>query len=310
MIFPKKLQRGDTVALVSPASPSSSEVISGCEKFLTDLGYQVKLGEAVAKQLDFHNYVAGSAKIRANDINRMFADPEISAIFCTRGGYGSAHIMKYLDLDLIKSNPKVFIGYSDLTNLHTYLNQLCGMVTFHGPMVYPNMLLHYEAYTQNSLNAALRMEDVLEFLNPPTDKNFQVLNEGNAYGQIVGGNLSLLAQGIGSFYQLDTKDKILLLEDVEEPIPKLDMMITQLEYAGMMEQVNGILLGDFASCTNERYDSSYELDDFLHDRFQDYEVPILSHVHSDHSHPMGTIPMGCDCKMDTDTKKILFYRPS
>lgn len=308
MIFPERLNRGDTIGLVTPSFPLKGEEKQRCIDFFEQRGYQVKLGGCAERLDNFHNYLAGDARDRADDINRMFADPNVKAIFCIRGGYGSAHIMKYLDFEMIKRNPKIFVGYSDITNLHIALGQFCELVTFHGPMVTSNMLDDYDEYTRESFLAALNMEDRLEFKNPPGDSPFQVIHRGQAEGVITGGNLALLTRAIGSFFQADTSGKILFLEDIEETIPVLDMYITQMEYAGLFDQVKGILLGDFTDCNNDRYDSTYRLEEFLQDRFDRFDIPIMYRIHSGHEKPMGTIPMGTICEMDCNKKTIVFRK--
>lgn len=307
MRFPERLNRGDTVALVATSFPMGKEIVQQCTEVLEKEGYQVKVARCLREGKNFHNYLAGDGKSRAEDLNKMFADKEVKAIFCIRGGYGSSHLMKYLDFNLIRQNPKIFIGYSDVTNLNVALNQFCGVVTFHGPMVYSNMLKSYDAYTKESLYRALDMRDCMEFQNPQ-GVEYDVIREGKAQGVITGGNISVLARGIGSFFQVDTRGKILFLEEIEESIPSIDMMITQMEYAGIMKDVKGILFGNFTQCNNDRYDASYKIDQFLHDRMKDYTIPIMSHIQSGHDAPMGTIPMGTVCCMDTEHKKITFHR--
>ena len=163
MVFPERLREGDTVGLVSPAFPVKEEERDGCVKLLEGMGYRVKLGTCLENMYNFHNYLAGDAGARGEDINRMFADPQVKAVFCVRGGYGSSQIMKYLDFDLVKQNPKIFVGYSDITNLHSAFQMFGNLVTFHGPMVCSNMLKDFDAYTRSGLFAALNMEEELEF---------------------------------------------------------------------------------------------------------------------------------------------------
>lgn len=311
MVFPENLKPGDTIGLAAPAFPVTQEKRDAGVALLEHMGFRVSVGECLEQLYNCHGYLAGEAKKRAQDLNRMFGDPQIKAIFCVRGGYGSAHIMKYLDYDLIRRNPKIFVGYSDLTNLHSALNQICGLVTFHGPMVISNMIQPgFEGYSRESLFRALGMRpgEEMEFLNPPEAPKIGVLRPGQAQGVITGGNLSLVTGSIGTFYQPDTRGKVLFLEDIEESIPRLDMYITHLEYAGMMEHAAAVVLGNFEGCDNSRYDGTYSLEEFLHDRFKDYRIPVLYRVASDHSKPMGTIPMGTVCRVDADTGRLFFKR--
>lgn len=310
MVFPEMLKPGDTIGLAAPAFPVSREKRDAGVSLLEGMGYRVKMGDCLKNLYNFHEYLAGEAEQRAADLNNLFKDPEVKAIFCARGGYGSAHILPYLDYDAIRENPKIFVGYSDITNLHTVLHQICGLVTFHGPMMASNMLPEFDSYSRDSLFAALGMQpgEILEFTNPAEKPPVGVLRPGVAQGQIVGGNLSLLVGGTGTFYQLDTRGKILFMEDVEESIPRLDMFITHLEHAGMTEHAAGILLGEFSGCTNDRYDPTYDMARFLQDRFAGYRIPVMCHVASDHSKPMGTLPFGTMCRLDGNQGKIFFWR--
>lgn len=303
--MPKALKPGDTIGVIAPSFPVKPEEKPKIVDYLRAAGYRVKLGRTVEELMNFHGYLAGDAKLRAEDVNRMFADPEVDGIICARGGYGSSHTMEYLDLDLIKENPKAFIGFSDITNFHSILNRFCDLVTFHGPMVLSNMLKGSDDYSRKSLYEALSMTDTYTFKNPK-EEPFRVLTAGKAEGMITGGNISLLARSLGTFYEPETEGKILFLEDVEESIPSIDMMITQLEQAGKMEDIRGVLIGNFAECTNDRYDGSYKMDEFLKDRFAGYTVPVMANVCSGHERPMGTIPMGTICEMDTEKNAVTF----
>lgn len=306
--MPKRIRRGDTLGVIAPSMPVKPEEKEALVAYLEEAGYRVRLGRTVEELLNFHGFMAGDGKVRAEDINRMFADPEVDAIICARGGYGSCHTMEFLDLDMIWKHPKVFIGYSDVTHLHSVFNKYCNFVTFHGPMIISNMLKGFDDYSRSSLNRALDLcgkEAAYDFYNPESDPMY-VLRPGKAQGMIVGGNLTILANSAGTFFQPVTEGRILFLEDVEESIPVLDRMITQIEQAGMTRAVRGVLLGNFAGCGNEQYDAGYGIMQFLRDRFSGYQVPVIANVCSGHSRPMGTIPMGTICTMDTAPCKIRF----
>lgn len=308
MTFPKPLEAGDTIGLVSPAFPIKAEERDQCIDLLEHMGYRVKPGNCLKQMLTIHGYLAGDAKSRAADLNGMFADPQVKAVFCTRGGYGSAQIMPYVDFPMIQKNPKIFVGYSDLTNLHSALQMFCGLVTFHGPMVYSNLRNHFDPYTEQSLWSAIRMGNRLEFVNPAGETGFETIREGEATGILAGGNVALLARACGTFFQLDGRGKILFLEEVDESIPVLDMYLTQMELAGVFLGVRGILLGDFTGCHNDKYEPGYGILKFLNDRFRDYQIPVLSNIRSGHQKPMGTLPFGTFCHMDGGKKKVVFFR--
>lgn len=309
--MPKRIQKGDMLGVVAPSMPVKPEEKEALTAYLQKAGYKVKLGKTVEELPDFHGFMAGDGRLRAEDINRMFADPEVDGIICARGGYGSYHTMEYLDLEMIREHPKVFIGYSDVTHFHSVFNKYCDFVTFHGPMVISNMLKGFDDYSRNSLERALDLcaaAYAYEFRNPQ-DNPMYALHPGTASGMVTGGNLTLIANSIGTFFEPETAGKILFLEDVEESIPVLDRMITQLELAGLTTAVNGILLGNFANCSNERYDVGYQIPEFLADRFSGYRVPVIANVCSGHSRPMGTLPMGTICTMEAGQKtRIIFKR--
>ncbi|MCC8066466.1 MAG: LD-carboxypeptidase [Clostridiales bacterium] len=301
--MPEPIRPGDTIGVVAPSMPIRPAEKDKLEAYLENAGYHVRLGKTIEKTMNFHGYLAGDACTRAEDINTMFADPEVDGIICARGGYGSCHTMEYLDLDMIRQNPKVFIGFSDITNYHSAFNKYCDLITFHGPMVLSNMLRGFDDYSRGSLWQALKLTDFYEFKNPE-EEPVKILHPGTAEGLITGGNISVLARAAGTFYQPDTEGKILFFEDVEETFPKLDMMITQLEQAGMIKGIRGLLIGNFADCSNEKYDKTYMLDDFLRDRFADYTIPVVTNICSGHKRPMGTIPMGAICTIDASESDV------
>ncbi|XOQ17409.1 MAG: LD-carboxypeptidase [Sporanaerobacter sp.] len=304
VIFPEKLKKGDTIAIVAPSSPVSRENLDACKKLVEDMGYKVKMGRCT--YLSIHGYSAGTGEERAKEINEMFADKEVKAIWCIRGGDTSSHIMDKLDFDLIAANPKIFVGYSDITNLNVNFNQRCEMVTFHGPMVESDMLYNFDDFTMTSFKKAINMEDELILENPPRE-DFKVMVEGYSEGIIVGGNLALLTSMIGTPYEVDTKGKILFIEDVNESVERLDRMMYQLKYSGKLEDAEGIIFGEFTNCINKS-DRDYTTEEMLKDVLRDYKKPVMYNIKSGHCHPMSTIPLGTMCNMNTKTKTIKFTR--
>lgn len=304
LIFPDQLKKGDTIGLVCPSSPTTKEKVVKSVEFMQDLGFDVKLGRSCWCEL--HGYLAGDACQRAEDINQMFADDTVKAIFCIRGGYGSSQIMNLLNYAMIRKHPKIFVGYSDITNLLSAFFQLCGFVTFHGPMVASNFLQHFDPYTEESLWRTLFMGESLTFLNPK-GRELTTVKEGCAEGLLVGGNLSLITSQIGTFYAPDFRGKILFLEDVGETVPRIGRMLDQLWLTGIIGQIRGILLGDFTDCTNP-YDSEYGVNELFKDFFCQFKKPVLSNLACGHSFPTATLPIGTFCTMDTIQKQICFYR--
>lgn len=303
MIYPRPLHNGDTIGLIAPSSPLSQDRLLECIHVITSLGYEVALGKSARESL--HGYLAGPDEIRANDVNRMFADPSIDAIFCIRGGYGDTRIMNLLDYRMIQKHPKIFLGYSDITALHLAFYHCSHLVTFHGPMVSSNMIDDFDSYTADSLFETLSMPSSLAFRNPE-DMPILPIVSGCAKGRIIGGCLSLVAPSIGTFYQPNFRNTILFLEDVDETLPRCDKLMQQLKNSGVLSQVNGILLGNFKDCINPNL-PEYTMFDFFCDFFKDYDKPVFWGVQSGHAKPMGTLPLGTLCTMDSESSKIQFH---
>lgn len=303
-MFPKELQKGMKIGLVCPSSPLPKERADSCVKLIQDMGYKVKVGKSV--YLNKNNYLAGEPEVRAKDINEMFGDETIDAIFCVRGGDGSYGVMDLLDFELIKKNPKVFVGYSDITNIHLGLNQVAKLVTYHGPMVSSNMLDNYDEYTQDSFERALHMSDEFIFENPKGEE-IEVISKGKGEGILIGGNLTLLTHSLGSFYELDTDGKILFIEDVNANITIIDRMINQLKHCKKLDKLAGILVGDFANAQWEG-NPEYTARDLMYDLLSDLNIPVLYNIKSGHCFPMGTVLLGARVSMDTENKSIKFYK--
>lgn len=304
MIYPNKLRKGDLIGLISPSSPVKPERIDECAAVLTAMGYRVKEGKGC--RLRHHGYLAGPDEVRAADINEMFADPEVKGIFCVRGGNGSGRLMRMLDYDMIRENPKLFVGYSDVTNLLMAFYRLCGFVTLHGPMVSSNMIEHYDEYTRQSFEALLEMEEEYSFQNAP-GTSIRTVVPGIAKGRLIGGNLSLISDMLGCFYAPDFSGNILFLEDVHESVANVDRMIGQLEHLGILNQISGLMLGDFSDCENS-YDSAYDINTYIREELKDRSIPIVYGLTVGHCYPTGSLPMGAFCILDATQGKVHFIK--
>lgn len=304
MVFPKTLKRGDTVGLIAPASPIPGENIYRCREVVESLGYNVEMGSSADKS--YLGYLSGDDDVRAGDINQMFERKDIDGIFCLRGGYGCCRIVDKLKLNMIRKNPKVFVGYSDVTILHLVFNQLCNMVTFHGPMVSSNMISEFDGYTRKSFMDTLSMGRELEFLNP-TNKRIKTLNKGYGAGILVGGNLCLLASSLGTSYELHTKNKILLLEEVNEVTYKVDRLLQQLKHSGKLNEVKGIILGSFEKC-NPEHEGDAALEEVFNDIIKPLNIPTVYNVEVGHGFPTASLPLGTRCELDATNGKIRFSR--
>lgn len=294
----KRLEAGDTVGMVAPASPSESSKAEKAIKYITSMGYKVKTGKSVFSR---RGYLAGEDEVRAYDINSMFADDEISAVFCLRGGYGSQRILDLLDFQLIENNPKIFMGYSDVTALLNAVYQKCGLITFHGPMG-GDFSGGLEKQTKRAMKSLLEsIEPIGEILNPQTP---EVVSEGSGQGVLVGGNLSIVAASLGTPYEIDTSDRILLLEDVFEEPYSVDRMLTQLRLAGKLMDASGIILGDWGKSEPEDREKSLSLEEVFDDIFKGIGKPVLKGFKIGHCKPNITVPIGALASIDTETATV------
>lgn len=309
MIYPRKLNKGDTIGIIAPSSPyralckeSLNYELDNIKKTIENFGYKVKMGSTC--YLSYKGYLAGTDEDRVKDIEIMFEDKTIDAILCLKGGYGTPRILDKINYDIIKNNPKIFIGYSDITALHIAFNQICNLVTFHGIMA--ATVSNWDEFTYNSFMDILDMKENLELKNPE-DEELYTLVKGSANGIIIGGNLSLIASTIGTSYEINVKDKILFIEEIGESIYKIDRMLTQLELAGKFNDCKGIIFGDFEDCNKER-EEDYDLYDLLLNKIKKYNKPCIYNLQSGHCKPMISMPLGVNCELDATNKKIILTK--
>ncbi|MDR5659482.1 LD-carboxypeptidase [Serpentinicella sp. ANB-PHB4] len=302
MIKPDVLKKGDIIGIVAPSSPVPIEKAYMAKKNIERMGYKVRLGESC---WGTYGYLAGKDELRAQDLINMFADQEVKGIICLRGGYGASRILNKIDYEVIKKNPKVFVGYSDITVLHTAFNQICNLVTFHGPMAASNMSDNIDYFTIKSLVKAVTMTKPLGEIHNPKGEKISCLVKGEATGEIVGGNLALVAGTIGTPYEIDTKGKLLLLEEVEEEPYRVDRLLTQLALAGKFEDATGIILADFKDCIPKEYESSLSLMDVFKDVVVPYNKPTIFNLKAGHCPQKVTIPFGVKARLVAHQTKLV-----
>ncbi len=290
------------MGLICPSSPISAERASQCAETIEKLGYKVKMADNLTANVG--GYMAGTGKARGEWINRMFADPEVDAIFCVRGGDGGTRAYEYIDMEIVKANPKIFVGYSDVTTMHLLFNQDADLVTFHGPMVSSNMVDGFDDETKKAFFDAINGDETYEFHNPE-GMPIEVMKEGTATGPVVGGNLSLLSAAMGTPYEMDTKGKIIFIEEVEEPVTKIEKWAYQLRNAGKFHECAGILLGQFTGITNSFMPTYTEIECFR-EILEGIDVPVMYNIQSGHGDKIITIPFGANCTMDTKGKTLRF----
>lgn len=289
----KHLQNGDTIGVVAPAGCVAAAQIDTAVQQLDRLGYHVVLGEGTRRQ--WYSY-AGTDAMRAREINDFFRNPEIDAILCLRGGYGAIRLLPEIDYSIVRYNPKIFIGYSDITALHVAFNQLSELITFHGPMLASNFTA-IDGETLSSLQHTLTDGMAAFPVENPAGSSLSALSSGVAEGIVMGGNLTTLTSLLGTPYAPDFTDKILFLEEIGEATYRIDRMLSQLKLAGSLDAVNGIILGDFNNC-----EPSSPLDMPLLEVFQDrlggLGIPVIHNFQSGHCRPMMTLPLGARARID------------
>jgi len=300
MLYGKRLKLGDTIGLIGPSGTvREAGAVDQAIAYMKELGFHVKVGESAHAK---YGYLSGTDEMRARDINAMFADKEVDAIVCTRGGYGTMRMLDLLDYDVIRANPKVFVGFSDITALHIAFFEKCGLVTFHGPMATRWKPEFADGFTQPAfMNAVMKAQPLGVLQNHPDYHARRTVNPGCAEGLLVGGNLSLIAGTIGTPYEIDTKDRILFIEEIGERTYCVDRMLTQLRLAGKFEDCAGIVFGDFNDCPVEYPEFGLTLEEVIRDVAAPCGKPIFTGLQAGHVSPKLTLPLGTRCRMDADS---------
>ncbi|GAA0605167.1 LD-carboxypeptidase [Virgibacillus siamensis] len=303
MIRPPRLNKGDTIGIVAPASPIDTERLQRALSFFEKMGMRVRLGRHLEKT---HGYLAGTDAERLADFHAMIADTQVKAIIFARGGYGTGRLAGALDYDLIRNNPKIIWGYSDITYLHTAIRQAANLVTFHGPMAVSDIADDdFDAYSAGLFH---QLQEPSSLFYTESVAPLHVISDGEVTGEIVGGNLSLLVSTLGTQYEIDTAGKILLLEDIGEAPYRIDGMLNQLMLAGKLEQATGIIVGDFAKCDPPEEKPSLTLQQVFHEYFADHEGPVVSGFKIGHCMPNFSLPFGVPATLSA-TKKSLVIEP-
>jgi len=310
MLWPKRLQPGDTIMFVAPAGDLDQERILQAKSRLEARGYRVKMRKDLfAKE----GYLAGTDKRRAKELMQAFCDPEVRAVFSGRGGYGTMRILDLLDYEKIRRNPKILVGFSDITGLHLALNRQAGLVTFHSPTSFWRLDSEQEGmtpFTQKYLLLATTDEDdegshgyTIEI--PEDAPQPQALGKGRARGRLVGGNLSMISALEGTPYAVDTRDAILLLEDTREAPYRIDRMLRQLQLAGKLDTLRGAVLGQFTRNYDREEDQMTEdprftVDGVLRQYLEPLGIPVLMNYPVGHSPYNATLPLGGQVEVDAD----------
>lgn len=304
-IFPKRLRPGDTVGFITPGSYISDESLEKAVSNMLKLGLRVKMGKNVRAK---HGFVAGTDQQRLDDLHTMFSDRSVDVIWCARGGYGCTRLLPKIDYSLIRRNPKILIGYSDITALLNAIYHKTGMVGFHGPVG----ASEFSPYTEAQIRAVL-MENNPTYTIPLSEDNEandaplyqpEVIRPGQAEGLLLGGNLSLLASMAGTGYLPDPTGAILFMEDVGEAPYRVDRMLTQLRQAWPLKAASGIALGVFADCAKKEGSDSLTLSETLREQLRPTGTPASYGFPFGHIDHQCTFPVGVRARVDTTARSI------
>lgn len=299
MIKPKALRKGDMLGLVAPASPIyEPEVFDEMLTNLKELGFRLKLGKSVRKQ---YGYLAGQDNERVQDLMTMFEDSEVDGIMCIRGGWGSNRILSDIDYEIIRSNPKVFCGFSDITSLHLAIYKFAGLYTFHGPV---GKSL-WNTFTTKAFENTVMNPKMTSYRIPSEQRNDSFsITSGKATGKLLGGNLTVLTTLIGTDYIPSFDESILFLEDIGESVYRIDRMMNHLKMAGILDQINGFIFGKCTDCDADS--NSLKLKEVLHHYIKPLGIPAFYGAMISHEDNNLTIPVGIEAEMDADKKMIRF----
>jgi len=313
-IKPHRLNYGDTVGIIAPASaPPDPKNIDRSVAALKRLGFKPKLAPNVRKRWGF---LAGNDRDRADDLMKMFTDRKVKAIICVRGGYGTARLLPMLDYRAIRANPKIFLGYSDITSLHCAFLVKSNLVSFHGPMLNSDFInKDLPDFTLRSFLRTLMQPSPAGSIREGYKKQtVAVLRGGKASGPLIGGNITLLCAALGTPYQPTFRNRILFLEDLDEVPYRFDRMLTQLLNAGLLQQVAGIAIGINANCHDPKAKNAREyrqtLEDVFKERLLPLRVPVVAGLPFGHIPMNATLPVGVRATLDAVKGDLVITEPA
>jgi muramoyltetrapeptide carboxypeptidase len=312
VIRPKRLREGDLVGLIGPAGATfHPDRVELARENLAALGLRVRCGDHL---LDRYGYLAGRDEDRAADINHFFSDPEVRAVLAQGGGWGCNRLLPLLDYELIRSNPKIVMGFSDVTGLILGIHARTGLVTFHGPMGGSSWSEFTTDYARRVLfdgeAVTMRNKEGTDDRLVQIDNRVLTITPGTARGRLLGGNLTVLTALVGSGYLPDFEGCILFIEDVHEEVYRVDRMLTQLSLAGVLGQVKGVVFGRCTDCEPESRYGSLTLEEVLADHVASLGVPAWYGSMIGHIKDYFTVPLGIEAEIDADAGTIRLLEPA
>lgn len=311
---PARLKAGDPVGLVAPANATFNTVeLDIARESLEALGLKVRVGEHLR---DRHGYLAGTDRARAADINGFFADDSVSAVLPIRGGWGSARLLPLLDYDAVRRNPKIVLGFSDVTALLVGLHAKTGLVTFHGP----NGMGRWDAFSLDFVKRVLFDAEAVTFAAAPrtndrnvlvpTEGRIRAITPGTARGRLIGGNLTVLSAIAGSSYLPEWDDAILFLEDVREDIYRVDRMLTTLKLAGILDRIRGFIFGTCDECGPGEGFGALTFEELWADHVAPLKIPAWAGATIGHGMPQWTLAVGGEVEIDASAGSIRMLEPA
>jgi muramoyltetrapeptide carboxypeptidase len=302
---PKKLNKKDVIGIISPASsPDEFIRVERGVKYLESLGYRVKIGNNVGKN---HGYLAGTDQERVDDIHSMFKDKNVKAIFTLRGGYGAFRLLDKIDYKVIKNNPKIFVGYSEITSLQMAFFEKAGLMTFAGPMVAVDFYDEVSDYTNELFWATITSNKKLGKLKYPENQKLPFLQKGIASGRLIGGNLAVFTALLGTPYFPNLTGKILMIEDIGELPYRVDRLLNQLRLAGTFKKVKGIILGRFVDChEHDPNKKTLTLGEVISDYIGTLKIPSIYTFPHGHIKDLVTIPFGLKVNLNATKGTVEF----
>lgn len=284
------------IGVIAPAGPAALDTDKAIA-WMRARGYSLRVFPGVYEK---DGYLAGSDNVRLNDLHAAFTDSEVDAIICLRGGYGTPRLLDRIDFELLRNNAKPFIGYSDITALHLAISRYAGFVTFHGPMLNADLLGDKQKPTESSFFNMLRGQVTADsVLAHPVAYPLTTVSPGIAHGRLLGGNLSMIAATMGTPYEIDAEGAILFIEDINEPLYRIDRLLTHLRLAGTLHKLRGVLVGDVAGV------DTIALEGLLKQTFASLRIPVLAGWRSGHCDPNLTLPMGALVRLDAGSKTLV-----
>jgi muramoyltetrapeptide carboxypeptidase len=303
--FPARLIKGDTIAIMGMAGAMRDpKILSGFIQIMAQQGFNVSVGQTVNKT---YGYLSGSDEERANEFNDFVSNPLIKAILFVKGGWGCGRVLDKIDYQQLKKNPKIILGFSDMTSLLNAIYQKTGLITFHGPIGNSS----WEKFSLNSFqDMVCRGGDSFQKPELPQLQLFSAWQNGKATGELIGGNLTVFCSLLGTPYWPSCAGKILFLEDTHEEPYRIDRMLNSLRLAGVFNEVSGIIFGQFNDCNAEKPQESFTLEEVVRHQLKGYSFPVIWGAPIGHVKNKWTLPIGVKALMDADGLSVKLMQPA